>query len=185
VTHVPPGTNALPPVRLALLVLAAALPLAATAAAPPRRVDIPAIGTRALKALGSLNTTADLWSPGFLSSLKVPFKHTTEGDLYIAPGADDQWTLAIQRFPASPSAKAGFQLGLYMESSVAEIVHPCLFTIDTLKDALASHGYTVNEDLYTNTAPRGWIFTKHDIVLRVEERDLTPGDCVRLLSTVD
>lgn len=181
----PSGKKTLPRSRLALLVLATALPLAATAAAPPRRVDIPAVGSRALKALASLNTTADLSSPRFLSSLKLPFKHTGEGDLYIRPGADDSWTLTIQRFPARPPVKAGFQLGLYQEGPYAENVHPCLFTIETAKKTLASHGYTVNEDLYTNTAPRGWSFTKHDIVLRVEEHDFTPGGCVRLISTID
>jgi len=171
--------------RLTLLVLTATLPFAAAAETPPKCVDIPAIGTRVLNALGSLNAVADLSSPSFLKALALPFKHTGEGDINVTPGADDGWTLAIQRFSARPPVKAGFQLGLYEESPFAMLAHPCLFTIDTAKKVLSSHGYTVDEELYSNTKPRGWSFTKHDIVLRVEEHDLTQGDCVRLISTVD
>lgn len=74
--------------RLSLLILAATLPFAAAAEASPKRLDIPAIGTRALNALGALNASADLSSPSFVKALKLPFNTPAcKASLRARPGS--------------------------------------------------------------------------------------------------
>ncbi|SKB71605.1 hypothetical protein [Luteibacter sp. 22Crub2.1] len=93
--------------RLTLLVLAATLPFAAAAEAPPKRVDIPAIGTRALNALGSLNASADLSSPRFLKALKLPFRHTGMESFAACKARLDAMKDDLKAWSSTPIEKNG------------------------------------------------------------------------------
>lgn len=149
-------------------------------------IDIKTFGKRLAALVAGLNERSDITNERFRHSLKVGLRPNAEGDVFVSPEVADGWTLSVQRFGPAPPLKAGFQVGLYMESIIGSVDKPCMVNFDTFSDALKAGGFDKREEPRSGGDPLVWTFTKNDIVLRVYEDDLVePENCVRVVSTMD